>query len=109
MRANKAVLLAPKAAFDSFQGKQLMGLPFGIEDHKYGTGTSTLAQVDNEEEPPSWFRNPCLRPPELIAQPFCRAAQSRAAAKFRYLPEGLDPKKRSGAVPAGSPAILLRL
>src|ERR1700758_1323065 len=70
MRANKEVLLAPKAAFDSFQRKQLMGLPFGIADHKYGTGMSTVAQVDKEENSPSWFRNPCLRPAELIAQHF---------------------------------------
>ena len=55
MRANKAVLLAPKAAFDSFQGKQLMGLPFGIADHKYRTGTLTVAQVDDEEKSPLGF------------------------------------------------------
>ena len=53
MRANKAVFLAPKAALDWFQGKQLMGLPFAIADHKYGKGTSTVAQVDNEEKSPS--------------------------------------------------------
>jgi hypothetical protein len=32
--------------------------------------TSAVAQVDNEEKSPSWFGNPRLRPPELIAQHF---------------------------------------
>jgi hypothetical protein len=68
--ANKAVFLTPKAAFDSFQGKQLMGLPSRIANQKYGTRTSAVAQVDNEEKSPSWFGNPRLRPPELIAQHF---------------------------------------
>ena len=70
MRANKAIFLAPKAAFRLFQSKQLMGLPLGIADHEDRTGTSTVAQVDKEEKSPSWFRNPCLRPPELIAPHF---------------------------------------
>src|SRR5260221_11072396 len=47
-----------------------MGLPSRIADQKYGTRTSAVAQVDNEEKSPSWFGNPCLRPPELIAQHF---------------------------------------
>ena len=66
--ANKPVFLAPKAAFHSFQGKQLMSLPFGIADYKYRTGTSTAAQVDDEEKSPFRFGNPRFRPPELIAQ-----------------------------------------
>jgi hypothetical protein len=62
MRANKAVFLAPKAALDWFQGKQLMGLPFAIAGHKYGKGTSTvvcqpvtfmIAAIDA----PSWDRS----------------------------------------------------
>ena len=60
--------MTPKLAFHSFQGKQLMGLPFGIADHKYRTGTLTVAQVDAEEKSPFRFGNPCFRPPELIAQ-----------------------------------------
>src|SRR5258708_36242883 len=47
-----------------------MGLPSRIANQKYGTRTSAVAQVDNEEKSPSWFGNPCLRPPELIAQHF---------------------------------------
>src|SRR5712671_601680 len=47
-----------------------MGLPSRIANQKYGTRTSAVAQVDNEEKPPSWFGNPRLRPPELIAQHF---------------------------------------
>ena len=68
--ANKAVFLAPKAAFQSLQGEQLMGLPFGIADHKYRTGMLTVAQVDDEEKAPSRFRNPRFRPSQLIAQQF---------------------------------------
>ena len=70
--ANKAVCLAPKAAFDSFQGKQLMGLPFGIAVHKYRTGTLTVALVDDEEKSPFRFGNPRFRPAELIAEHFGR-------------------------------------
>src|SRR6266404_2082466 len=47
-----------------------MGLPSRIANQKYGTRTSAVAQVDNEEKSPSWFGNPRLRPPELIAQHF---------------------------------------
>jgi len=77
VRANKLVFLAPKAAFDSFQGKQLMGLASGIADQKYRTGTSTVAQVDNEEKSPVWFGHPRLRPPELIAQHFARLQEAQ--------------------------------
>jgi len=68
--ANKAVFMTPKLAFHSFQGKQLMGLPFGIADHKYCTGTLTVAQVEDEEKSPLRFGNPRFRPAELIAQHF---------------------------------------
>ena len=68
--ANKAVFLAPKAAFHSLQGKQLMGLPLGIADHKHRTGTFTVTQVDDEEKSPIRFGNPGFRPTELTAQHF---------------------------------------
>ena len=53
---------------DSFQGKQLMGLPFGIADHKYRTGMLTVAQVDDEEKSPFRLGNPRFRPADLITQ-----------------------------------------
>jgi hypothetical protein len=68
--ANKAVFLAPKAAFHSFQGKQLMGLPFGIADHKYRTGTLTVAQVDDEEKSPFRFGNTSVRQLEADIRAF---------------------------------------
>src|SRR6266481_8027573 len=49
-----------------------MGLPSRIANQKYGTRTSAVAQVDNEEKAPSWFGNPRLRPPELTKPGRCK-------------------------------------
>jgi hypothetical protein len=66
-----------------------MGLPSRIANQKYGTRTSAVAQVDNEEKSPSWFGNPRLRPPELIAQHLAglHKAFSAKVSKDRATPQ----------------------
>jgi hypothetical protein len=86
-----------------------MGLPSRIANQKYGTRTSAVAQVDNEEKSPSWFGNPRLRPPELIAQHFAGLHKAQPLQNSNIYLRAWIPKKLIWAVSGRCPGMLLLL